>query len=163
MRLERSVVGGITFINDAYNANPESAIAAIRTFAQLGKGASGRRVVVLGDMLELGEAAPDLHREVGRALAASGAAEVVVLVGEYSRGVADVLGGSRSARRVQTHWLAEADVERAAGLLRAGDLVLLKGSRRMGLERIIKAVSLSSAGASGAGSGGAEASAAARH
>jgi UDP-N-acetylmuramoyl-tripeptide--D-alanyl-D-alanine ligase len=146
MRLERSTVGGIRFVNDAYNANPESALAAIRAFGDAvttpeARAAYGRRVVILGDMLELGEAAPDLHREVGEALAQVGWVDLVVLVGRLmlfaSPSLAKTLGGERVAHVPDLDSGGAADV---AAMLRASDVVLLKGSRGMRLERILEAV-----------------------
>ena len=67
--------GGITILDDTYNANPSSVRAALDTLAA-GAGAA-RRVVVLGDMLELGEGAEAAHREAGRAVAAAGVAEFI--------------------------------------------------------------------------------------
>lgn len=137
--------GHVEVYNDAYNANPESMIAALATFADLSRGA-GRRVAVLGDMLELGDAAPDLHREIGASIAAEGSADVVVTVGPLAGFIAERLSRSWPADRIVP--IDDPDrAESAAGLLRAGDAVLLKGSRRMGLERVVAAL----------GRGGAEA------
>ncbi len=154
MRLERSTVGGVRFVNDAYNANPESALAAIRTFGDAfgGPGAwPGRKVVVLGDMLELGDAAPELHREVGEALAQAGWADLVVLVGRLmlfaSPSLARALGAERVAHVPDSEVASAASV---ASMLRPGDVVLLKGSRGMKLERIIEAVRRGTPDAAGA-------------
>ncbi len=137
MRLERREVAGVVFINDAYNANPESVMAAVTTFAQVARGAR-RRVVILGDMLELGEGAPDHHREVGDFVAAHGAADVVILVGRLSAFTGERLGRSLPPDRV-SHFAGTEDAGAIAGLLRPGDVVLLKGSRGMRLERLIDA------------------------
>ncbi len=135
MRLERQTCGSLTLINDAYNANPASMRAALATFEQVSDG--GRRVLVLGDMRELGEAAARYHAELGRAAGRSSAA-VIVAVGAHARTVAD--GATETAgpsKRI--HWFP--DLERAGpGVERAlepGDLVLMKGSRAVGLERLI--------------------------
>ncbi len=130
----------ISFINDAYNANPDSALAALKTFAAVAAGGRfARRVLVLGDMLELGEQAPDLHREVGEAAAAVGA-DLVVLVGGLSLYTGERLSKMQPGVNLATFIdLAEGRDAQAAALLRGGDLVLLKGSRRMGLERVIGA------------------------
>lgn len=143
MRWQRQRVahagGTIELINDAYNANPDSMIASLRTFT--GTTGAARRVFVMGDMFELGEASEAGHRDVGRFVAASGAAEVMITVGpmagkagEEARsklGAAGVLGVGELDEG------ALAEIKRA---IRPGDLVLLKGSRRMKLERLIKAL-----------------------
>lgn len=151
MRLERlsfAVPGGtIRVINDAYNANPESVLAAIRVFGELGASpAAGvrRRVVVLGDMLELGAAGPEAHREMGEALAQARCADLVILVGPLMLFAADRLRRVMPPEAVVL--LESLDGPRAAAAaarLAPGDLVLLKGSRGMGLERLL--VPLSSA------------------
>ena len=139
MRLERCVVGGVSVINDAYNSNPDSALAALRTFAQVASGGEfTRRVLVLGDMLELGEHGPDLHREVGEAAAAVNA-DLVVLVGKLSLFAGERLTKAQPGVKLATFVdLEEGRDGHAAALLRAGDLVLLKGSRGMRLERVLR-------------------------
>jgi UDP-N-acetylmuramoyl-tripeptide--D-alanyl-D-alanine ligase len=141
MRLERSVVGGISFVNDAYNANPESALAALKTFAEIAKRDQfSRRVLILGDMLELGEGAPGLHAEVGAA-AADVEPDFVILVGEISRATAEGLSNAGWKGPVESLATLENGGDgSAANLLSPGDIVLLKGSRRMKLERVIGAV-----------------------
>jgi UDP-N-acetylmuramoyl-tripeptide--D-alanyl-D-alanine ligase len=140
MRMQRHSVqrdgGPITVINDAYNANPESMLKA---FAALGAMESaGRRVVVMGEMLELGIESPALHAEVGRGVAAA-RPDVVVCVGSMMEHGARVIG--QVMPKVQVVRMLSADGEGAAtiaSLLQPRDLVLLKGSRRMGLERVLK-------------------------
>jgi len=143
MRLERTAVGGVTFINDAYNANPESVLAALATFASLAGRTGGvkRRVLVLGDMLELGESAPEMHLEVGRAVAREYAADLIILVGPLSAHTAAGIGGSANADRIVGFESLEGHgAHGAASLLVSGDMVLLKASRRMALERLIHAL-----------------------
>lgn len=139
MRMQRRVVGGIEFINDAYNANPESALAAIQTFKELPepKGPH-RRVVVFGDMLELGGAAPDAHREIGDAIVASDCFDLAVFVGPLAMFAAERVGRSWPGDRVRIVEKYEDAPAAAAGVLSSGDLVLLKASRRVALERVIK-------------------------
>jgi UDP-N-acetylmuramoyl-tripeptide--D-alanyl-D-alanine ligase len=140
MRMERRTVAGVHVINDAYNASPESMMAGIATLADL-VGVGGRRVVVLGDMLELGEATEEAHREVARAILDAGAIDAAVLIGPSMKGAAGVLSGAWPAERVL--WLADAEGMRAglaAEFLRPGDTVLLKGSRLMGVERVAGAL-----------------------
>jgi UDP-N-acetylmuramoyl-tripeptide--D-alanyl-D-alanine ligase len=123
--------GGAVLIDDCYNANPMSMRAAIDDLAET---APARRVAVLGDMLELGEAAPRLHREIGEHAAASGVSLLVTvgaLAGEIGRGFSGEL-----------HSVADAPAaaELLPGLLREGDTVLLKASRGVGLERVREAL-----------------------
>lgn len=118
---------GIVLINDCYNANPMSMRAALD---ELAASAAGRRVAVLGDMLELGPEERRLHREVGAHAAARGV-ELLVTVGPLAREMGKNLEGP-------VHCVADAAeaAELLPGLLRAGDSVLVKGSRGVGLERV---------------------------
>ncbi|MFO0829698.1 MAG: UDP-N-acetylmuramoyl-tripeptide--D-alanyl-D-alanine ligase [Phycisphaerales bacterium] len=144
MRLERIEVpldaGAITFFNDAYNANPDAMAASIRAFAEISQGAR-RRVLVLGDMLELGDASASLHREVGAVAAqvsSSTHIAAVVLVGAFAedtlRGLRD---GGWDGEALVLDSLEPADVARARRCLVAGDAVLLKGSRGSRMERLL--------------------------
>ncbi|MEO1510941.1 MAG: UDP-N-acetylmuramoyl-tripeptide--D-alanyl-D-alanine ligase [Planctomycetota bacterium] len=142
MRLDRRTVAGIEIVNDAYNANPDSMLAALRTFAGLAENAT-RRVVILGDMLELGDASPREHRAIGEAIAASIDAgegpDLVVLVGPAMAEAADPL---RNLLPPNMLWLEPeaGDGRSIAERLAPGDAVLLKGSRAMGLERVVLAL-----------------------
>ncbi len=124
--------GDYTIINDAYNASPLSMSAAIRTMKEIAK---GRRVAVLGDMLELGDVAKTAHRRVGEELAASGAAALV------TRGPlgAEIAAGAEAAGMTEVYRAASHE-EAAATLkkiLRPGDTVLFKGSHGMQMDKII--------------------------
>lgn len=141
MRLAEEAIAGITVFNDAYNANPDSTIAAIETFAELAAHAS-RRLVILGDMLELGHAAPDLHREVGRHVLEVDRRcriEHAVLVGPLSAFTAEAISrGWPMPRLTAAPELTEESMARIAALMRPGDFVLVKGSRGVALERLIE-------------------------
>ncbi|MBL8759765.1 MAG: UDP-N-acetylmuramoyl-tripeptide--D-alanyl-D-alanine ligase [Phycisphaerae bacterium] len=142
MRLQRSRESGIEFINDSYNANPESMLASLDTFATLFPHPlpDARRVAVLGDMLEMGIHAEPCHREIGRALAASPAFDALVLVGQSMRAAADEYtraGGTRPLVAVDR--AAPDYADQAAAALRPGDAVLLKASRGTALDRVIPA------------------------
>ena len=134
-RLElKSAPGGVTVLDDCYNANPVSAVAAVRTLRELS--GAGRAFAVLGDMLELGSFEAEGHREVGRAAAAA-RLDGLVAFGPRSRelAAAAVAGGLAAE-----HVLVTAAPEEALAWLRArlrdGDLVLFKASRGTRLERI---------------------------
>jgi UDP-N-acetylmuramoyl-tripeptide--D-alanyl-D-alanine ligase len=134
---ELPLPGGGLLINDAYNANPVSMRAALR---QLEANAAGRRrVAILGDMAELGSGAPAYHQEIGREAARHGV-DVLLAVGDLARGYVD--GGVPI-----TSWApdAEAAVAEAAGLVRPGDVVLVKASRAVGLERVAEVLAAVSA------------------
>jgi len=134
LRGERiALPGGIVLVNDCYNANPMSMRAAIDDLAET---ASGRRLAVLGDMLELGrKAGPGLHREVAQHAAARDV-DVLVTVGA----LAAVMSGEAFDGESHSVPDAEAAAELLGGLLREGDTVLVKGSRGVGLERVAQAL-----------------------
>ncbi|HEX2293259.1 MAG TPA: UDP-N-acetylmuramoyl-tripeptide--D-alanyl-D-alanine ligase, partial [Gaiellaceae bacterium] len=117
---ELALPGGGLLINDCWNANPASMRAAIR---ELGARNGGRRVAVLGGMAELGAETARYHREIAGLL---GDLDHVIAVGELARGY-----GTED-------WVASADeaASRLQELLRPGDVVLVKGSRSVGLERV---------------------------
>ena len=132
--------GEATVIADCYNANPDSMQAALLTLMDVPW--TGRRVAVLGDMLELGPGSPALHEGVLTELAglAPDSRTLAVLVGEMMRSAAPVLhrAGWSSDRVVVVSDVDSPELCRGvADLLEPGDLVLLKGSRRMGLERVL--------------------------
>ncbi len=118
----------IVLINDCYNANPMSMRAALEDLAV---SAPARRVAVLGDMLELGgERGPTLHRAVGAQASASGV-ELLLAVGPQAAAMGESFAGE-----VHTVPDAQAAASLLAGLLRARDTVLVKGSRGVGLELV---------------------------
>ena len=139
MRLERRRIGDIDIINDAYNANPESMRAAIATLAALSITPGGRRVLILGDMLELGEQSAAAHAEVLAAIAQHpGAFGLIVAVGHAMAHAAQHAGLEASLAIEPAFDDAAAD--RIAALLRPADAVLLKGSRGMRAERVAHAL-----------------------
>ncbi|MCL1836282.1 MAG: UDP-N-acetylmuramoyl-tripeptide--D-alanyl-D-alanine ligase [Treponema sp.] len=123
--------GRATVIRDCYNANPESLAGALEFCDSLDW--QGRRIYVIGDMLELGEASRKAHEDAGRLLLGS-KADMVFLYGKETAAVAEVLRGG-AARFSHTCDMDE--LSRAVGgYVRDGDLVLLKGSRGCALERL---------------------------
>ncbi len=138
MRWQRTEAAGVVSINDAYNANPVSMRCALETFAQTA--APTRRVVVLGDMRELGAASERFHRELGR-LVAAGPWHLVVTVGKDARWIADEAIAAGYPAVAVVHF---ADTDAAArgirDLIQPGDTLLFKASRGMELERVEAAV-----------------------
>ena len=136
MRSQITPWGDVRIINDCYNANPASMKAAIDLLMQLSAG--GRTIAVLGDMLELGPASPALHREVGAYLAGHGV-EYLIACGMLGRGIAEgARGAGMAPDRVREAPDAVAAADTVAPLARAGDVVLVKGSRGMRMERLIE-------------------------
>ncbi len=121
-----TLVGGITLIDDSYNANPDSVIAAINVLAAL----PGPTVLVLGDMAEVGENGPQMHREVG--LHASGQAIAHVFTfGQASRLAAEAFGsGAQHVSDIQ-------DIAGRVAALKPAS-ILVKGSRSMRMERVVQ-------------------------
>ncbi len=124
----------ILILNDSYNANPLSARAALDALHDLGS--TGRRLALLGDMLELGAAAADLHREVGRM--AAECVDYLFLLGEFANefGQGAAEGGLDVDRIIigRSHADVAARIEQQ---LQAGDRLLIKGSRGMQLEKVV--------------------------
>jgi UDP-N-acetylmuramoyl-tripeptide--D-alanyl-D-alanine ligase len=125
--------GGVTVVNDCYNANPLSMRAALDELAM--QDPAGRRVAVLGDMLELGTAERAHHEEIG-AYAASSGVDVLVAVGSRSAAMLETFGG-------EAHAVPDASAAAAltARLVGAGDVVLIKASRGVGLEVVAETLS----------------------
>jgi UDP-N-acetylmuramoyl-tripeptide--D-alanyl-D-alanine ligase len=131
-RNRRLRLGGVTVLDETYNASPEAVLAALHLLAE---SAGGRRWAVLGTMLELGEQSLDLHRQVARLardLALDGL--LVVAAGPEGEAMVEAAAGMAHLRRV------DSPAEAAAPLLdwlAPGDVVLLKGSRGVALETLL--------------------------
>jgi UDP-N-acetylmuramoyl-tripeptide--D-alanyl-D-alanine ligase len=136
MRSRLRRVGGLLVLEDCYNANPASFLAALEALECLG---SHRRVVVAGDMAELGRFAEEHHHALGEEIAGRGI-ELLITVGTEARRVSEA--AARSSARVESHHYMDSASAAAEvpGLLREGDAVLVKGSRLVGLERVIAGV-----------------------
>ncbi|MBR2214686.1 MAG: UDP-N-acetylmuramoyl-tripeptide--D-alanyl-D-alanine ligase [Selenomonadaceae bacterium] len=133
MRLECAKMNDYLVVNDAYNASPMSMQAAIETVSQM---ATGRKIAVMGDMLELGKVAVEAHQKVGRQLAEHQFA-VVVTRGEMGAYIAQAAkeAGVSEVYDCPSH---EAAAKVLRETLRPGDTVLFKGSRGMAMDKIIE-------------------------
>jgi UDP-N-acetylmuramoyl-tripeptide--D-alanyl-D-alanine ligase len=129
-RMETLSVCGVTILNDTYNANPDSALAALETLASLR--VPGKKVAVLADMKELGLHAVEGHAEVGKEAAALGI-DYILTHGDLAKHIHAAAGVSGALHYDQKNMLAEYLAE----LLTPGDAVLVKGSRGMHMEDII--------------------------
>jgi len=136
MRLEPVEIRGVQFVNDCYNANPTSMQAALRMLCEMP--CAGRRLAVLGDMLELGDWTQVAHARVG-ALVAKAGIDVLVTVGPHARWIAEAAmeAGMEMHRILMAHEAAEAR-DAVWALARPGDVVLVKGSRAMKLEQVLQ-------------------------
>jgi UDP-N-acetylmuramoyl-tripeptide--D-alanyl-D-alanine ligase len=126
---ELDLPDGVLLLNDCYNANPLSMRAALAQLAE--RAGERRRIAVLGEMAELGDGAAEFHREIGAAAAKLGVDELIgvgALAREYEA----------AANGVSTHHAetAEAAADALAEIVRPGDVVLVKGSRSVGLEAV---------------------------
>jgi UDP-N-acetylmuramoyl-tripeptide--D-alanyl-D-alanine ligase len=124
---------GATLVDDSYNSSPSAVAAGLSLLAE---SRAARRIAVLGDMRELGESSADLHRLAGRA--AARVVDRLICVGTLS---GDIAAGAALAgldpRRIEMAGSAEDAAELLAADLRPGDLVWIKGSRAVGLERAV--------------------------
>lgn len=138
MRLQPVAAGDVLIINDAYNASPASMEAAFDVLAEVGRGR--RLVAALGEMQELGAGAIQMHRDVGSSLARHAVALLVAVEpgGEAIAAGAEAAGMARD-RIVRARSVEEA-ADRLLNLVRPGDVVLVKGSRALQMERLVDAL-----------------------
>jgi UDP-N-acetylmuramoyl-tripeptide--D-alanyl-D-alanine ligase len=133
-RLQLREINGVQFLDDSYNANPDSMKAALRTLVELET--EGRRIAVLGQMGELGAESERGHRAVGEAAAAF-RIDQLITVGEIAAGISDA---ARAAGLENVTNLATTNeaAELLASVVAGGDLVLVKGSRSARMERVLE-------------------------
>jgi UDP-N-acetylmuramoyl-tripeptide--D-alanyl-D-alanine ligase len=128
---------GFTVVDDSYNSNPRSLLSMVRTLAEA-RDKVRRRIVIAGEMLELGPDSPQMHREAGHDIAELG---IEVLWGV--RGFAeDIVAGARDGGLVATRFFANSDDAAAAIVdeVREGDLILVKGSRSVETDKVVAAM-----------------------
>ncbi len=127
----------VWFINDTYNASPESVIAAVDFLSEFRLKEKARRFLVMGDMLELGERSEEIHHNVGKYIQEK-PIDFVFCYGTFCKGIYNLVssrnGGQRVAEYFDTH---EAIANRLNDILKPGDLVLLKGARGMAMENVL--------------------------
>ncbi len=135
-RLQLRDCGGIVVIDDTYNSNPRSLRAALATARQTADGLRTRLIVAIGDMLELGDLAAEMHREALRDIAAIDP-DTTILVGQEMIAAAKTLPDANNRVTAPTaNDAARVVIER----VRPGDVLLVKGSRGIAMERIIAAL-----------------------
>ena len=130
-RMEVVRAGGVTILNDTYNANPDSVVSAMKTLFQMKTG--GKKIVVLGDMLELGPASRREHEKIGEAFGKMGF-EHLLTYGPQARFIYD------RARAPVKHHYSRKDVlsRKLLELASPPDIVLVKGSRGMKMEEVVQ-------------------------
>jgi UDP-N-acetylmuramoyl-tripeptide--D-alanyl-D-alanine ligase len=121
-----------TILNDVYNANPASLKAAVDVMDSFG----GRRVIIIGDMLELGGKSKILHRDAGLYMAKKGI-EVILAVGKMSLTLAEAAANANSRSIVRHFRNVQAILRKDEHYVQPGDVILVKGSRGMQMEKII--------------------------
>lgn len=137
LRLRVRRLRGVVLIEDCYNANPQSVAAGLQVLGR--SGTRGRRVAILGDMLELGTAAESLHRDIG--LLAARVCDRLGVIGVLAGQIAEAAIGAGLAVDSVRHWPSVDRVGRELfDLLRVEDTILIKGSRAMGLELLAEMI-----------------------
>lgn len=138
MRMEKQVCGDIVVINDGYNSNPSSMLAALDEFSHLP--APGRKIFICGDMLELGKEAERLHKEIGKEIAKA-KIDILLTVGAFSRFAAEAaITNGMPGENVLSFETAEDICPFVLSQLKSKDMVLIKGSRKLKLELISKQI-----------------------
>ena len=132
-----SIADGIILVDDTYNSNPTSLCAALDAVVSM-VSERGRLIVGLGEMMELGDTAINAHREAGQKVSEAGAS-CFFAMGEHAQEMinsAQIAGISADCLKVmETH---DEMVNEIADIMREGDLIFLKGSRKMGLEKVVE-------------------------
>jgi UDP-N-acetylmuramoyl-tripeptide--D-alanyl-D-alanine ligase len=127
--------GGWLVFDDTYNASPAATEGALDSLAAMT--AAGRRIAVLGDMRELGEQSSELHRQIGHKVAEV-RPDLLVTVGESSAAIDESALAAGYGGPVEHFAASKEAAEFAAALVRPGDVVLVKGSRALEMERIVE-------------------------
>ncbi len=128
-------INGSTLIDDTYNSSPDAVSAGMETLKELE--CSGRRIVVLGDMMELGHFSAEEHRVVGKNI--KGNADILVTVGPRARAIADeALKSGILNENIMSFSMSMEAGEALSGMIKTGDIVLIKGSQSIRMEKITK-------------------------
>lgn len=140
MRMQKVFVDGATVINDTYNSNPASLKAAVDFLS--GAECDGKKIAVVGDMLELGELSDELHREAGRFIAGSSIHELVTVGDGAAKSAAAAIEAGMTEDRVSIYRTNKQAAAHLRETLSEGDIVLIKGSRGVKMEEIVRDLSI---------------------
>jgi UDP-N-acetylmuramoyl-tripeptide--D-alanyl-D-alanine ligase len=139
MRCEVTEIRGATIINDAYNSSPMAMRAALEVLREFD--APGRRIIVCGDMGELGDEAAELHYALGNEIVTLCGADLLIACGHFAR---DVVAGARDAGMPKVRSIAcrtpEETLPYLGQAILPGDVALVKGSRVLAMERVVEAL-----------------------
>ncbi len=124
-----------TIIDDTYNASPSSTHLAVETISEL---SAKRKVAVLGDMLELGKYTIQAHQEIGNF--AGGRVDILVCVGLRAKFIADAAANQMPSKNILTFETADEAKSKVQALIEEGDLILVKGSQGMRMEKIVEEI-----------------------
>ena len=140
-RLNIKNKGRIKVIDDTYNACPDSMKSAINTLMATEKEADGRRIAILGDMLELGGESEKAHLEIGRYAGEKGT-DLLIAVGEAAEGYVRGAESMKDMRKDRVRYYADKEtlLKDISGMINQGDVVLVKASRSMFLEEVVKEI-----------------------
>jgi UDP-N-acetylmuramoyl-tripeptide--D-alanyl-D-alanine ligase len=139
MRCEMTTAAGATIINDSYSSNPTSMRAALELLREIE--APGRRIVVSGDYSNLGDTAGLWHQRLGQDVVNLCGADLLVACGRNSAAVSSAaIAAGMPADRARACRSWDEALEQLIAILRPGDVVLVKGARSMGMERIVEAL-----------------------
>ena len=133
-RFETKNIGPLTVVNDTYNANPLSLMSAVETMNQMP--ARGKKILILGDMLELGKQSKRLHHQVGELIART-SIQCVMTFGRDSEYITQSIRKNNDQMRAVHHASMNGLCQKLKGISQSGDVVLVKGSRAMRMERIV--------------------------
>jgi len=128
-------INGSTLIDDTYNSSPDAVVAALESLKSLE--CSGRKVAVLGDMMELGQYSAEEHRNIGKII--SGYANILVTVGPRAKAIADeALASLMNTESISSYSSSVEAGEALVNVIKTGDIVLIKGSQSVRMERVTK-------------------------
>jgi UDP-N-acetylmuramoyl-tripeptide--D-alanyl-D-alanine ligase len=142
MRLAVEEAGGVLVVNDAYNANPQSMRAALRLLVFWPE---RRKVFFCGDMLELGAASAAAHAALGREIVEAGVRRLVCVGTETRATARAAVEAGLAAEAVSVYESASRAAVEAAKIIEPGDAVLVKGSRAIGMERVLETIAAAAA------------------
>lgn len=133
-------VSGSMIIDDSYNASSRSTVAALQTLDKVSAAVGGRRLAILGDMLELGLAETEAHEEVGRETQ-NVAVDILITIGNRASIINETAGLSGMPAESRKHFDdSQSAIDYVRPLLKADDVVLVKGSQGARLEHVVKAL-----------------------